>query len=47
MPGCKEVPYVFDKLNGMRAQRIWPNGPRYTWTDAFGVVHSYGSEREH
>ena len=22
----------------MRAERIWPNGQRYTWTDAFGVV---------
>ena len=22
----------------MRAERIWPNGLRYTWTDAFGVV---------
>jgi hypothetical protein len=22
----------------MREQRIWPNGPRYLWTDAFGVT---------
>ena len=22
----------------MRAEGIWPNGPRYLWTDAFGVV---------
>ena len=22
----------------MRAERVWPNGLRYTWTDAFGVV---------
>ena len=22
----------------MRAERIWPNGLRYLWTDAFGVV---------
>lgn len=22
----------------MRGQRIWPNGLRYLWTDAFGVV---------
>src|SRR5947207_11516865 len=22
----------------MRASRIWPNGLRYLWTDAFGVV---------
>ena len=25
-------------LGWMRAERIWPNGPRYLWTDAFGVV---------
>lgn len=29
---------VLDKLDWMRAERIWPNGPRYLWTDAFGVV---------
>jgi hypothetical protein len=22
----------------MREQRIWPNGLRYLWTDAFGLV---------
>ena len=22
----------------MRSERIWPNGMRYLWTDAFGVV---------
>ena len=22
----------------MRSKRIWPNGLRYPWTDAFGVV---------
>ena len=22
----------------MRQQRLWPNGLRYLWTDAFGVV---------
>src|SRR5208282_4933201 len=26
------------KLDWMREQRIWPNGMRYLWTDAFGVV---------
>ena len=26
------------KLDWMREQRIWPNGKRYLWTDAFGVV---------
>ena len=29
---------VLKKLDWMRAQRIWPNGLRYLWTDAFGVV---------
>ena len=38
MPVCKDISYVLDKLNWMRAERIWPNGLRYTWTDAFGVV---------
>src|SRR5271169_1721237 len=38
MPACRNIAYVLDKLGWMRAQRIWPNGPRYTWTDAFGVV---------
>jgi len=32
------VPYVLDKLDWMRAERIWPNGLRYLWTDAFGVL---------
>lgn len=30
--------YVQEKLRWMRAKRIWPNGLRYLWTDAFGVV---------
>ena len=38
MPACRDIPYVLDKLNWMRAERLWPNGQRYTWTDAFGVV---------
>lgn len=29
---------VLAKLEWMRAERIWPNGLRYLWTDAFGVV---------
>ena len=29
---------VLDKLGWMRDQKIWPNGLRYLWTDAFGVV---------
>ena len=38
MPACKDITYVLDKLSWMRAESIWPNGQRYTWTDAFGVV---------
>ena len=35
----------------MRERRVWPNGQRYLWTDAFGVVllvslyHALGEER--
>jgi len=29
---------VEQTLEWMRANRIWPNGMRYLWTDAFGVV---------
>jgi hypothetical protein len=32
------IEYVLRKLDWMRARRIWPNGKRYLWTDAFGVV---------
>src|SRR3954465_8820068 len=34
----QQVDYVLAKLNWMREERIWPNGLRYLWTDAFGVV---------
>lgn len=34
----ESIEYVEDKLNWMRSHRIWPNGLRYLWTDAFGVV---------
>ncbi len=34
----QNIPAVLDKLAWMREQRIWPNGLRYLWTDAFGVV---------
>jgi hypothetical protein len=34
-PGIDEV---LRRLEWMRGERIWPNGPRYLWTDAFGVV---------
>jgi hypothetical protein len=35
---CNETGYVVDKLRWMRMEAIWPNGLRYLWTDAFGVV---------
>lgn len=34
----RDVDYVLAKLEWMRQERIWPNGLRYLWTDAFGVV---------
>lgn len=30
--------WVLAKLAWMRREKIWPNGLRYLWTDAFGVV---------
>ena len=38
MPAARGIEYVLDKLRWMRAEHIWPNGLRYLWTDAFGVV---------
>ena len=38
MTGLKDIDYVLDKLAFMRSERIWPNGLRYLWTDAFGLV---------
>ena len=38
MTGLKDVGYVLEKLDWMRATGIWPNGLRYLWTDAFGLV---------
>ena len=38
MPIKPNTDYVLKKLNWMRADHIWPNGLRYLWTDAFGVV---------
>ena len=38
MPPARDIDYVLAKLRWMRAERIWPNGLRYLWTDAFGVV---------
>lgn len=37
MPG-HDLDYVLKKLDWMRQERIWPNGLRYLWTDAFGLV---------
>lgn len=34
----RDIGYVLRKLDWMREERIWPNGLRYLWTDAFGVV---------
>lgn len=33
-----DIEYAVAKLHWMRERRIWPNGLRYLWTDAFGVV---------
>ncbi len=38
MPAKSGIEYALEKLRWMRAERIWPNGLRYLWTDAFGVV---------
>jgi hypothetical protein len=38
MPIPKATGYVLDKLAWMRTEGIWPNGLRYLWTDAFGVI---------
>lgn len=33
-----DIPFVLEKLAWMKKRKIWPNGLRYLWTDAFGVV---------
>lgn len=38
MRGLQDFDYVLGKLAWMRGECIWPNGLRYLWTDAFGVV---------
>jgi hypothetical protein len=38
MAVLRDVDYVLAKLRWMRENGIWPNGLRYLWTDAFGVV---------
>src|SRR5215218_6293348 len=40
------IDYVLDKLRWMQEQRIWPNGLRYLWTDAFGLVLLVSLHRE-
>ncbi|MEX2490060.1 MAG: hypothetical protein WD356_11115, partial [Pseudomonadales bacterium] len=34
----EHITYVEQKLRWMEDHEIWPNGLRYLWTDAFGVV---------
>ncbi len=48
----RNIDYVLAKLAWMRERRIWPDGLRYLWTDAFGVVllvslHDELGERAH
>jgi len=38
MAGRTDIDFVLAKLRWMEASHIWPNGLRYLWTDAFGVV---------
>jgi len=38
MPTARGIEYVLAKLRWMRGEHIWPNGLRYLWTDAFGVI---------
>jgi hypothetical protein len=42
----RDVDYVLAKLDWMEAERIWPNGLRYLWTDAFGVLLYLSLHRE-
>jgi len=35
---AEAISYVRNKLHWMRSRHIWPNGLRYLWTDAFGLV---------
>ena len=34
----RDIDYVIARMQWMEAQNIWPNGLRYLWTDAFGLV---------
>lgn len=42
----RDIPYVLAKLDWMEAEQIWPNGLRYLWTDAFGVLLYLSLARE-
>lgn len=33
-----ELEEIQGQLESLQRERIWPNGPRYLWTDAFGLV---------
>ena len=33
-----DTEYVLEKLRWMGKGRVWPNGLRYLWTDAFGLI---------
>src|SRR5215218_11446006 len=34
----QDIDWVLRHVDWMRDERIWPNGLRYLWTDAFGLV---------
>ena len=34
----RDLDSVLARLQRMRREHVWPNGERYLWTDAFGVV---------
>ena len=42
----REIGIVLGKLERMRGEGIWPDGPRYLWTDAFGVLLLVSLHRE-
>lgn len=42
----RDLDYVRRKLDWMWQERIWPNGLRYLWTDAYGLVLMVSLYRE-
>jgi hypothetical protein len=42
----RDMDYVRRKLDWMWRERIWPNGLRYLWTDAYGLVLMVSLYRE-